>query len=173
MAEKFKIVVTGPECSGKTTLAKAIAKQFGMPKVEEFARNYIGKLERPYQYEDLFNIAIGQLNYEDLAFEQSKRIVCDTDLLTLKIWSEDKFGKVDTWIEEQFQKRIPDIYLLCKPEMPWKADGQREDANRRQEIFELYEAELKADLLPYSIIERDETQRLASVVKLLGEYLSS
>ena len=94
-----KIIITGPESSGKTTLAKALAAHFKTVSVPEFAREYIDQLGRPYVESDLLEIAKGQLRLEnEMAKRASNFLFCDTDLITIKIWALDKFGKCDPWI---------------------------------------------------------------------------
>ena len=74
----------------------------------------------------------------------SQIIICDTDLLTIKIWSEYKFGKCDSWILDKIntQKKEQRIYLLCKPDLMWEYDPQRENEYERDKIFNLYKKEL-------------------------------
>ena len=136
-----KIIVTGPECSGKTTLSKSLSKYFNSKLVNEFARNYLAKKNNTYNFENLLEIAQNQYKLEN---QKSKIIVCDTDLLTIKIWSEHKFGNCDPWILGKInaQKKEQRIYLLCKPDIKWEYDPQRENELDRDKIFNLYKKEL-------------------------------
>ena len=136
-----KIIITGPECSGKTTLSKSLSKYFNSTPVYEFARNYLTKKNNKYSFESLLEIAKNQLKLEN---QKSKTIICDTDLLTIKVWSEHKFGKCDTWILDKInsQKKEQRIYLLCKPDLKWEYDPQRENEYDRDEIFNIYKKEL-------------------------------
>ena len=94
------VVFTGPECSGKTTLSKKIAKTFNLPLVEEYARSYLKNLNRAYEYSDLTNIAKGQIDAENKQKKNSdkKVLICDTNLQVIKIWSEVKYSKCDSFI---------------------------------------------------------------------------
>lgn len=168
----LKIVLTGPESTGKTTLAEQLATAFEVEWLPEFAREYIGNLERPYIFEDLKKIAKGQIDAEvqflaEAKKQQSELIFFDTDLITIKIWSDDKFGKTEEWILNQIQNRSYDFYLLCKPDLDWEFDPQREDANRLNELFEIYKKELIALKKPFAIIEGQGSQRLEKAMKTI------
>ena len=95
----LKIIVTGPESSGKTTLCKALSKHFNLPFSKEYARKYLDALNRDYNQEDLLKIAKEQLQAENGIQ------LLDTDLITLKIWSEYKYGSCNNWILTQIEKQ--------------------------------------------------------------------
>ena len=135
----YKIIVTGPESSGKTTLCKALAKHFTISSSKEYARKYLEKLDRDYTQEDLITIAKGQLKSEQ------KPTLLDTDLITIKIWSNYKYGSCDKWILDQIRKQKSEkrFYLLCKPDLAWEEDTLRENAKNRMDLFKLYKKELE------------------------------
>lgn len=170
----LKIVLTGPESTGKTTLAKQLAEAFETCWLPEFAREYIGQLGRPYVFEDLKKIAKGQIDGEIQLLAEAKKesemLFLDTDLITIKIWSEDKFGKTDPWILKEIESRTYDFYLLCKPDLEWEFDPQREDANRLAELFEIYKKELIALKKPFAIIEGVGHSRLERATKAILEF---
>ena len=142
----FKIVVTGPESSGKTTLAQALVAHYQVPWVEEYARNYIEQLARPYQEADLLRIAQGQTQMEDKAARNHPQLlICDTSLLVIYVWSRYRYGRCHPWIEQQLARRPVDHYLLCRPDLPWQPDPQRENPNDRQELFLRYEEALRKE----------------------------
>ena len=144
----LKIIVTGPESSGKTTLCKALSKHFNLPFSKEYAREYLDSLNRDCNQADLLKIAKGQLEVEN------KIQLLDTDLITLKIWSEYKYGSCDNWILTQIKKQKSENrkYLLCKPDIPWEADPQRENQNNRGELFEIYKKEIDSLRHDYFIV---------------------
>ena len=129
----LKIIVTGPESSGKTTLCKALYEHFNISFTKEYAREYLDALNRDYNQGDLLKIAKGQLQAEN------GMQLLDTDLITLKIWSEYKYGSCDKWILTQIEKQKSEkrFYLLCKPDIPWEAETQRENPNDREKLFEM------------------------------------
>ena len=161
-----KIIVTGPESSGKTTLSKKLSQHLKGKLVNEFARNYLSKKNNNYNFENLLEIARNQYKLEN---QKSKLIVCDTDLITIKIWSEHKFGKCDTWTLDKIsaQKKEQRIYLLCRPDLKWEYDPQRENKLDRDEIFNIYKKELKNLEHKFYIIEGDSRLNLAK------KYLAS
>ncbi len=138
-----KIVLTGPESTGKTTLAKQLAGHFGTLWVPEFAREYLEKLNRPYREDDLLEIAKGQVAAEEELTEKAKDLLfLDTSLEVIKIWSQVVFGRCHPVIQDQLKNRLPDLYLLCRPDLPWEPDPLRENPSDRDVLFDLYQCEL-------------------------------
>ncbi len=155
-----KIVLTGPESTGKTTLAAKLATHFQSRWVPEYARAYIDQLERDYQQSDLLEIAKGQIRQEQLfATPNLPYLFCDSDLITIKIWSDYKYQSTHPWIEQQIQKRSYDLYLLCAPDIPWQPDPQRENPNGRDALFKTYKDTLLALHKNFVEINGSSTQR--------------
>ena len=141
----LKIVLTGPESTGKSTLAKQLAGHFGTVWAPEFARSYLEDLGRPYGQNDLLEIARGQVALEeDFSKKANGLLILDTSLEVIKIWSEVRYGDCHPWILEQWQQRRHDLYLLCRPDVPWAFDPQRENPGDREVLFEIYQRELTA-----------------------------
>ena len=160
----LKIIVTGPESSGKTTLCKSLSKHFKIPFIEEYARGFLDELGRDYKQDDLLEIAKGQLLSEHNAQ------ILDTDLITIKIWSEYKYGNCNNWILEQIEQQKSErrFYLLCKPDIPWEADKQRENPNDRAELFEIYKTELESLGHTYFVVEgKDRVEKSISKISNL------
>ena len=146
------IVITGPESCGKTTLAKALSKALNIGYTKEYAREYLNNNSN-YKQEDLLHIAKGQLQKERKNLNPIA--IHDTDLITIKIWSEYKYNKCNPWIIEQIeqQKSKNRLYLICKPDIPWEADPLRENPSNRAELFEIYLSEIQNTKHNYFIIE--------------------
>lgn len=169
-----KIVVTGPESSGKSTLALELSGVLGAACVSEVAREYIDDLDRPYAEPDLFVIAKAQLELEDAVTSGAGPdgcIICDTDLLTIRIWSEEKYGRCEPWIVERTEQRHYDHWLLCKPDIRWEPDPQRENPYDRDRLFDRYEALLRDLGKPFTVIEGDRDQRLNAAVATCASLL--
>ncbi len=146
----MKIVITGPESSGKTHLAKALSNTFNAHFVEEYARAYLENTSGEYNFEDLDKMAIKQM--EPLIENETKLIISDTCILTFKIWSEVKYGMVSESILDLYQSFSADYYLLCFPDLDWEEDPLRENPTDRNVLFNLYENDLVSRSCKYSII---------------------
>ena len=159
-----KIILTGPESSGKTTLCKLLSKHFKITFAKEYAREYLHTRSRNYNQNDLVKIANEQLKLEQ------ENTILDTDLITIKIWSNFKYGSCDKWILEQIQKQKFEerFYLLCKPDILWENDLLRENPKNRMEIFKIYKKELKNLNHNYYIIEGDDRNEKA-IAKILSQ----
>ena len=132
-------VFTGPESSGKTTLAKRIAELKNGVYIQEYARDYLNSLGKLYSKPDLLEIAKGQFSLQETAKEKRGGFICmDTDLITIKIWSEFKYGSCDKWILDRILSNKNSLYILCKPDMKWEADPLRENPEQREELYQLY-----------------------------------
>lgn len=138
-----KVVIIGPECTGKSELSEFLASHFKTSWVPEYARAYLDNLSRSYEESDLLKIAHGQLRMEDEWISEANRImICDTNLLVIKIWSQFKFGRCHQEILDLMKTRVYDLYLFTNIDIPWQDDLQREHPGKRKELWEIYKAEL-------------------------------
>lgn len=172
-SEIKKVVILGPECTGKSELSEYLAQEFNTVWVKEYARVYIESLERPYTADDLPVIARGQLSLEDaLAPRANRLLICDTDLYVIKVWSNFKYGYCDPQILKSIAARKYDLYLLSYIDVPWQFDPLREHPQEREILFELYHQEMQNQHVPFRIIKgsREERRRVATeaVRKLLA-----
>lgn len=164
----YRVVLTGPESTGKSTLAKQLAKHYQTNWVEEYARTYIQQIDRLYGEEDLLPIAQGQVAAEDKAITKKPAIVFfDTSLIVLKVWSDFKYQQCNPWIVEQLKNRHYDLFLLCDTDVPWAFDPQREHPNERQAIYQRYLSELNFYQKNFVSISGTEEVRLKKAIKLI------
>jgi nicotinamide riboside kinase len=172
LQKKYKIVITGPESSGKTVLAEALAAAVGCAWSPEFARYYVAALGRPYERGDLHAIGRGQRLWEDWYGGRDDRglYVCDTDWTVLQVWEAFGYGvRHDfTWQQGYGPPRPADLYLLCRPDFPWQPDPLREHPEAREILFRWYEALLQEYRLPYRIVAGSERERLATGLAAIG-----
>lgn len=174
-----KIVVTGPESTGKSTLCEQLAMHYNTIWCPEFAREYLLKNGTAYTFENLLEIAEGQLALEEQAIrkavEQNKSmVILDTDLYVLKVWCEFVFGKCHPWILEQIAKREYDLYLLCNTDLPWIKDALREypDIETRNKLFSIYKDLLINQSTAWAVIEGDADQRTPNAIRLINAFLA-
>jgi len=174
MADKaYKFVLTGPESTGKTTLALRLASAFSIDMVEEAARNYLAEKQDGYVPEDVRIIAQIQKEAQAKAYSLGKSIVCDTDLLTILIWQHDKFGHWDQNIYLEWKNNENSLYLLCAPDIPWVPDPLRENPDDRERLFQIHLDVLINHHKPFEIIYGSSDQRFFKAYHTLLTYFTS
>ena len=139
------VVVTGSECTGKTTLARELAAGLGAPCSAEFARDYLGAKAAPLVADDVEPIARGQIAQEDAAADAASGVVIkDTDLVSTVVYARHYYGSCPAWIEQAAAARLGDVYLLLHPDVPWVADGlQRDRPDDRDLLHGLFRRRLQ------------------------------
>lgn len=173
-----KIVIIGPECTGKSTLCEELAQHYDTTWCPEFAREYLLTYGTDYNYDDLLQIAKGQLRMEDelvqAAMNQGKQLIfIDTDMYVMKVWSEFVFDKCDRFILDNIVLRKYDLYLLCKTDLPWVKDELREypDLHTREKLFKIYRDLMINQSTPWTEIYGNEEERLKIAVKATDELM--
>lgn len=167
-----RVCVIGPECTGKTSLSEFLAGHFKTTWVPEYARSYLEKLNVPYEQSDLIKIAHGQIRMEDEWLYESNRVqICDTNLITIKIWSEYKYGDCPPEILKRHEQRQYDLYLLCYIDVPWEDDPQREHPDKRDHFWQIYKNEVEKSKVPFveigGSIEERQRKAVAAIEKIL------
>ncbi len=171
-SEIKKVVVLGPECTGKSELSEFLAKEFKTVWVKEFARTYIDNLHRPYEPIDLTEIAKGQLSLEEnIISSANKLLICDTDLYVIKIWSIFKYGFCDPEILKSIASRKYDLYLLTYVDIPWENDPQREHPDQRELLYDLYLNEMRNQSVPFKEIKGERHQRQTQAIQIIKKLL--
>jgi NadR type nicotinamide-nucleotide adenylyltransferase len=165
-----RIAITGPESTGKSRLAIELAQYYQTAYVAEYAREYIEKLNREYTYDDVLQIAKGQLLKENEAVQlANKFLFCDTDFTVTKIWCDFKYKQCHEWINDQFLSHKYDLYLLCNTDLPWEYDPQRENPNEREELLVIYHETLKSAGFPFVVINGIGEERLINAKKAIDK----
>jgi nicotinamide riboside kinase len=170
MPEKiYRIAITGPECTGKTTLSQQLAAHYDTIWIPEFAREYVENLKRPYTYEDVCVIAKKQIDDSIKEYPNAKQFIFhDTYLIITKIWFLWVYKTCPDWVYHELKKNTVDVYLLCYPDIEWKADNVRENGGEtRMELFNLYKKELEFYNKKYFIVKGYEENRLNSAIQFL------
>jgi NadR type nicotinamide-nucleotide adenylyltransferase len=174
MPHLAKIAITGPESTGKSMLAGQLADHYRTVWVPEYAREFINNLDRPYNQADILEIAKGQIRSETAICRQaSELLICDTELIVTKIWSDVKFGNCDPWILNTIQNHKYNLYLLCDIDIPWAEDPQREHPHLRVHLFSLYKEELQTRKFPFFIVSGLGRDRLENAIRIVENFLNS
>jgi nicotinamide riboside kinase/4'-phosphopantetheinyl transferase EntD len=158
----LKIVLTGPESSGKTALCKSLSVHFKSTHIAEYAREYLKKKKGKYDLNDLIQINETQTENHKNIIEPM--VFFDTDVITLIIWAKDKFNESIDDFEITLRDNLPHLYLLCRSDLPWVYDPQRENPNDLNRIFHLHEQALKSLKIPFKYIEGKGEARLKNAI---------
>lgn len=171
-----KIAIVGPESSGKSALAIQLSRHFKAPLVVEYAREYLTARNGVYHPKDLIEIAKGQLKLEESALQKaSNLIICDTNLLVIKIWSLYKYKTCAEEIEKGWKESNYDLQLLLRPDLVYQEDPLRENPvfEERELLFQEYENELKAQNASYAIVEGKGEKRVKNALKEISKIIFS
>lgn len=167
-----RIVITGSECTGKTTLARELAARHGALWVPEQSREIATRLGRPLTSEDVSAIASAQIAAEDAIIADAERrgdrmVYLDTDLLSTVVYGRHYYGVCPSWIEAETRVRIADLYLLADIDVPWTPDGVRDRPEARQQIHDEFHAALSEFGAPSCEVHGLGEDRTASAIACL------
>lgn len=167
-----RIVVTGSESTGKTSLAEALASHYGVPWVPEFARDYALRIRQPLLADDVAPIAAGQAAREDEAMRHANgMLVLDTDLISTVVYAMHYYGAADPWIVKSARERLADLYLVCDIDLPWVADPVRDAQHHRSPIHRAFIRHLSAAGAVYRLVRGpDAAARLQSAIAHVEDW---
>lgn len=183
-----RIVVIGPESTGKSTLCQDLAEHYQTAWVPEYAREYLLKHGTNYSFNDLLTIARGQIAGEDkiaqelaqaspalAAVNPDPLLFIDTDLYVMKVWCEFVFDKCHNWILDGIATRRYDLYLLCNVDLPWTKDELREypDLESRLKLYHIYKDLLINQSVPWATISGNNEERLAHAIAAVEKLVRS
>ena len=176
-ANCIKVVLFGPESTGKTTLSRHLARYYNSVWVPEYARTYLQDVwnneRRTCQPKDLLPIAKGQMALEnELAKKTDSVLICDTDLLETKVYSEAYYsGTCDSILDKYAVKNTYDLYFLTYIDVPWETDDLRDKPNERERMFNAFEDALKKHNRPYVLLKGNKKQRLEEAVRHIDKLI--
>ena len=173
----IKVVIIGPESTGKSTLCTQLANHFQSIWCPEYAREYLLKHGTNYTFDDLLAIAKGQVALENEYILKSEKqgppLFIDTDMYVMKVWCEFVFGKCHRFILDQIVERKYDLYLLCNTDLPWVKDELREypDLESRQQLHKIYTDIMINQQTPWVDIKGNYEERLRIAIKAVDDLL--
>jgi nicotinamide riboside kinase len=176
-----RVVLTGSESTGKTTLAAELARHYGVEVVPEFVRTFAEQKGAPIAFGDHGLIARGQMALEDEYIARTMQLIPappalvlqDTDLLSTVVYCRHYFGGCPEWIEEAAHTRRPDLYLLCETDIPWIADGVRDRGHLRETMQALFEEAVNASGARSARLRGDHQTRLSNAARIIDSLFAS
>jgi len=174
-----KIVLFGPESTGKTTLSEQLARHYNTVWVPEYAREYLqdkwNNQRKTCEPHDLLPIAEGQMKLENALTEKATKIlICDTDLLETKVYSEAYYvGHCDPILEKYALQNQYDLYLLTYIDVPWVGDDLRDKPNQREQMFDIFEATLKKYNRKFITLKGDKKERLTTAIEHIDKIVEN
>lgn len=172
-----KVVIIGPESTGKSSLSAALAAHYDTIWCREYAREYLLQNGTDYTFDTLLDIAKGQIQLEEIALktvenEQKEFLFLDTDMYVMKVWCEYVFGQCHDFILEQINQRKYDFYLLANIDLPWTKDELREypDEKPRQELFHIYKDILINQNVPWALVSGIGEEREQNAIRALDAH---
>lgn len=189
-----KIVVVGPESTGKSTLCEKLAAHYNTIWVKEYAREYLLEHGTDYTFDNLLDVAKGQLRLEEEGIKEASSkwelvrrdapysplasthfpLFIDTDQYVLKTWCEFVFGQCHNWILNQIVERKYDLYLLGNIDAPWVKDELREypDFETREKLYHHYKDLLVNQEVPWVDINGTYEERLQKAITAVDKILA-
>lgn len=168
-----RVVVTGSECTGKTTLARDLAAHFGGVWVAEQSRAYAEGMSRSLNAEDVSPIASAQIAAEDAALADAMKrnarwLFLDTDLISTVVYARHYYGTCPAWVEAEARARLGDMYLLADIDVPWTADSVRDRPHSREEIHLAFQSVLAEFNAPRCLVRGLGRHRLEAALKCIA-----
>jgi nicotinamide riboside kinase len=172
----LRVVLTGSESVGKTSLAERLAAHYGVYVVPEFVRHFAAVKGAPLDFRDHGPIAKGQMAFEDQYRARAETrgdslLIQDTDLFSTVVYCTHYFGRCPEFIEQAAVERMAPLYLLPAIDVPWVADGVRDRGDRREELQALFESTLARFNAPVSRISGSWDVRFAEAVREVDALL--
>jgi NadR type nicotinamide-nucleotide adenylyltransferase len=168
----IKIAIVGPESTGKSTMSAFLADHYQTIWVPEYAREYCEKLTEPPTWQDEINMFYGQIALEEEHLPKAnKLLICDTTFITVKIWSDEMFGRTPQEVLDELPKHPYDLYLLLNIDLPWEDDPLRDFPHMREHFMDIWHKELQTLNANYVTISGTGNDRYESAVMAIDEFL--
>lgn len=172
----IKVVLYGPESTGKTTLARQLAEHYNTLWIPEYARDYLqskhDRGEGECEPDDLLPIARGQMKLENEAVKKANKILfCDTDLLVTAVYSEIYYDFIDEDLEQAAKNSDYDLYILTNIDVPWEPDDLRDKPDEREEMYDFFKSMLVHYHRPFITVRGNQQERLDKVIPILDQLI--
>jgi len=167
-----RILITGPESTGKSQLAETMSSIYKGICIPEYARSYLEGLDRPYGYSDVEHIGLQQVREYEQADQAQGWVFFDTWLVITRIWFQVVYNRVPEWMDRKISEACFDLVLLCAPDIPWIPDPLRENGGKmRERLFELYKAELNRYQMNWKLVTGTGEDRIRLAGQLIDNTL--
>ncbi|WDF69435.1 ATP-binding protein [Sphingobacterium oryzagri] len=169
----IKIAVVGPESTGKSTIAKFLAAQLGTVCVPEYARYYCEDLNNQYTEQDEVNMFYGQRALEEalIPLAQNNLLICDTTIMTVKVWCDHLFGHTPAQVTAAIEARTYDLYLLMDIDLPWQDDPLRDFPGERAHFLAIWKQELRRLSANVQLVSGIGDVRYQNALSITQNYL--
>ncbi len=172
-----KIVLFGPESSGKTTLAAQLATHYCSEWVPEYMRTYLElkweNSKTPIEKRDLLPIAKGHIKAENRLTPLTNQLLfLDTNVLQIKTYCEYYYnGWCPSQLIKASQQHQYNYYFLTNIDVPWQNDNLRDRPNDRDKMFRIFEQQLIKNKAPYTILEGSKQERLTHAIAVIDTLI--
>lgn len=172
----LKVVLFGPESTGKSVLAQKLATYYNTVHVKEFSRGYAeakAKHNLKLTEADVLPIAVGQMHSENEQLKNANKVlICDTDLLETKVYSEYYYnGFCPDLVKKYALENSYDLYFLTYIDIPWEADEIRDQPNTRLQMFAAFEQALIDSKKRYCVVKGSYDERLNTCIEQINKLL--
>ena len=168
------VCILGGECSGKTTLANALAQELSSLWVPEYLREFCQTQGRAPHSDEQGLIMRTQFDREELALSQARQngmryVFCDTSPLLTAVYSTHYFSDESLLGSAHAVQGRYALSLVLKPDVTWQPDGRMRDGEAaRTAIHIRLLHELQSGCFPYIEVGGKGELRLATALLAVG-----
>jgi NadR type nicotinamide-nucleotide adenylyltransferase len=168
-----RVLITGPESTGKSELARALSQHYGGITVPEYAREYVEKQDGPCSYSDVEHIARWQKESYERAYAPGSYVFFDTWLIITSVWFEHVFKEVPSWIDKEIGQASFDLVLLCHTDLPWVSDGVRENGGDMRDVLqERYRSLIRRAGWDCFTVSGVGEERFTNAIRLIDNHIA-
>jgi nicotinamide riboside kinase len=168
--DALRICLIGAECTGKTTLARALAAHFGGLWVPEHLRSFCELNGRTPRADEQAAIMRAQFEQEEQVAAQALQascgyVFCDGAPLLTAIYSDYYFGDRSLFDCAYALHARYALTLEPQADLPWQSDGlQRDGEVERALVHALVQHALQAKHVPHIEVAGQHDARLQAAI---------